>query len=155
MDWFRDNMDSRNQDMMLNALVTGEIETFQEIFQDYVMDTFSVFDTGGKDPEKVYHAFVLGLLVHLRSRYEVKSNRESGFGRYDVMLIPRNHEAGKGVIIEFKKVRNGETMQSAAASALQQIVSKQYAEELIARGIPEIIKMAIVFAGKEVLIETL
>lgn len=90
IDWFRENIDDDDAKLMLKALVTGDVETFGEMFQHFVLETFSVFDAGGKEPEKVYHAFVLGLLVHLRGRYELKSNRESGFGRYDVMLIPRS-----------------------------------------------------------------
>jgi hypothetical protein len=157
--WFRENMDADDTHLMLNALASGDVGTFAEIFQHYVQETFSVFDTGGREPEKVYHAFVLGLLVHLRDRYEVKSNRESGFGRYDVMLIPRNRDqkgisTDKGVIFEFKKIRRGETVEEAAASALQQIDEKRYEDELVQRGIQDIVKLGIAFDGKEVCIRS-
>lgn len=133
--------------MMLEALTDGDIETFEAIFTDFILKTFSVFDTGGDEPENVYHAFVLGMLVGLRDRYEVKSNR--GYGRYDVMLIPK--ETGKkGVIIEFKKARRDETPQQAASAALRQIEEKRYDLELRERGVKDIVKLGIAFAGKQV-----
>lgn len=150
-DWFRNSLHSELYRMMLEALIEGETKTFESIFRDFVEQTFSLFDTGGREPDKVYHAFVLGLLVSLRDRYEVKSNRESGYGRYDVMLIPR--EAGrKGIVIEFKKVQRYETLEQSAEAALQQIEDKRYESELRDRGIREIVKLGIAFEGKQVLI---
>ena len=93
-------------------------------------------------------------MVELSGEYTLKSNRESGFGRYDVMLIP-NHD-NDGIIIEFKAVRedNGETLESAVSSALQQIEQKAYEQELVAEGIPieRIRKYGFAFEGKKVLI---
>ena len=114
--------------------------------------TLGIFDTG-KDSENFYHAFVLGLFVSLNSSYEVKSNRESGLGRYDVILIPKDISKN-GVIIEFKKVnkKRNETLEIACDTALKQIEDKRYDIELKDRGVKKIIKLAIAFEGKNVLV---
>jgi hypothetical protein len=152
-DWFRVGLHSESHRMMLEALVNGDIGTFEAIFRDFVTHTFSVFDTGGDEPEKVYHAFVLGMLVSLRDYYEVRSNRESGYGRYDVMLIPRE-KGRKGIIIEFKKAQRGETLEQATSAALKQIEEKRYASELEDRSIKDVVKLAIAFEGKQLRIES-
>ena len=102
---------------------------------------FSNFDSGThpsskSQPERFYHGFVLGLLVELRDRYQVKSNRESGYGRYDVMLIPRN-VAENAMILEFKvfDVEEEYSLQDTVKSALRQIEEKQYDTELLEAGI--------------------
>ncbi|SDC17196.1 PD-(D/E)XK nuclease superfamily protein [Paenibacillus sp. UNCCL117] len=150
--WFETGLTERSHQQMLNALVGGDMMTFESIFRDFVTHAFSLFDTGGGEPEKVYHAFVLGLLVSLRDSYEVKSNRESGYGRYVVMLIPRSprrqDRVQNGVIIEFKKARGGETLEQAVAAALKQIEDKDYASELRERGVQHVIKLGIAFEGK-------
>ncbi|MFZ3132575.1 MAG: AAA family ATPase, partial [Desulfosporosinus sp.] len=88
--WFNDPVHSDFLQTMLKSLISGRIEVFASHFREYVLSSFSYFDTGGKVPEKIYHAFVLGLLVGLRPDYAIKSNREGGYGRYDVMVIPRD-----------------------------------------------------------------
>ena len=78
---------------------------FAHLLQEFILNSVSFFDFPNREPEKSYHLFVLGLLVFLADTYQVKSNRESGYGRYDIMLIP--HDKNKlGIIIEFKKVFN-------------------------------------------------
>lgn len=148
--WFERSIRNERYRMMLEALTDGEIPTFEAIFRDFVAKTFSLFDTGGDEPEKVYHAFVLRMLLGLRERYEVRSNRESGYGRYDVMLIPRDAAGRKGVVIEFKKAMRGETPEQAATAALKQIEEKRYDLELRDRGVCDIVKLGIAFAGKQV-----
>jgi hypothetical protein len=135
---------------MLKALLEGDIDIFEEIFSDYVMTSMSFFDMGA-EPEKVYHAFVMGLFLRLSPGYQVKSNRESGYGRYDIMIIPVD-PAKLGYIIEFKKVRRNETVESAVESALKQIDEQKYETELVERGIKTYKKMAVVFKGKDVTI---
>ena len=149
--WFKKRLENKKLKMMLAALTGGDMETFEELFAELVENTFSFLDPGGRDAEKVYQAFAIGLLVWLSGDYEVKSNQESGLGRYDVMLIPRNQRAA-GIIIEFKKVntKRGETRDRAFAKAFQQIEEKKYAGALLERGIQEIRKLAIVFKGKQV-----
>lgn len=168
--WFEAGVPGDQYRALLKALVDGDMETFGYLFDDFVRKTFSLFDTGGEEPEKVYHAFVLGLLVGLRDSYEVKSNRESGYGRYDVMLIPRtskgpnNHSgagtnnwssSGKGFVIEFKKALRGESLASAIAAGKKQLREKRYETELEERGVREVVQLVIAFAGKETRIERL
>ena len=152
--WFNDSVHSDFLKTMLKSLISGQIEVFATHFREYVQSSFSYFDTGGKVPEKIYHAFVLGLLVGLRPNYEIKSNREGGYGRYDVMVIPQDTSQA-GIIIEFKSVALEEVkdLEQVAQLALQQIEEKGYQQELLDRGIHEIIKLGIVFRGKEVLVK--
>ena len=118
-----------------------------------------IFDTGNKpsesaEPERFYHGFVLGLLVELFDRYTVTSNRESGFGRYDVMLEPKRGD--DGIILEFKVQDEEEEkeLSDMVQAALLQIERKKYEEALLAKGIPQenIRKYGFAFCGKKVLI---
>lgn len=149
--WFLESMTSKKYEELLRTLTTGDIENFGYVFKRFVLNNLSYFDVSGREPEKVYHAFVLGMLVSLSDNYEVKSNKESGFGRYDVMIIPK--DASKyGIIIEFKKIDelSKESIEEATEKALKQIEDKKYESELLERGIKNIIKLAIVFKNKEV-----
>ncbi|MDM8537842.1 AAA family ATPase [Desulfobacterales bacterium HSG17] len=148
--WFAEKLESSRIETMLNALVKGNIEDFEYLLADIVEKVLSFHDTGGTEPEQFYHAFVLGLLVWLEGQYEVKSNRESGLGRYDVLLIPKDRKE-KGIILEFKKVneRKKESPEKALERAMKQIEEKKYAAELEAAGIKDIMKIAIAFKGKE------
>ena len=156
MEWFYDHIQNSSLDFMLKSLVTGDIATFSLLFQEILLNTISIFDVSGRDdqPEIFYHAFVLGLLVYLEETHLVKSNQEAGYGRYDLLLIPKDQEQ-IGIIIEFKKVRRDqqENLETAANNALQQIESRQYAQVLLNAGIKKIIKLGIAFAGKKVLIK--
>ena len=123
------------------------------------MTVFGYFDTGkrptGQEPEHFYHGFVLGLVVDLQRDYFVTSNRESGFGRHDVVIEPKNPKENPAVILEFKVRDDEQTLQATAESALSQIEEKQYAADLLAKGIPteKIYKYGFAFEGKTVLIE--
>jgi hypothetical protein len=149
--YFSGKIENKTLETMLKALVDGEIDVFEEIFSAYVIRAMSFFDTGS-EPEKVYHAFVMGLFLWLSDGYEIKSNRESGYGRYDIMIIPRE-QTKLGFIIEFKKTRPKETLETAVKSALAQIEEKKYESELLQRGIQNYKKLAIVFKGKEVTVK--
>ena len=137
---------------MLQALRIGDIEYFEELLNDFLVNSLSYYDTSGRDPEKVYQAFMLGLLAGM-SDYEISSNREAGFGRYDIMLRPKNGQ-GQAIIMELKRLRPKETVEQALASALEQIENKQYAVTLQAAGFTDILRMAITFDGKQVWIKT-
>ena len=125
--------------------------------------TFSFFDTGTlpserSQPEKFYHVFVLGLISELRDTYEIKSNRESGYGRYDVMLIPLDLKDNRlnAIVLEFKvhEADEEKTLSDTAQAALKQIEDKNYDAELTARGIgiERIKHYGFAFEGKKVLI---
>ena len=153
--WYEDTITKDNYYIMLKALVSGDIESFEEIFKDYARNNLSYFDVSGDESEKVYHAFVLGMLISLSNDYEVLSNRESGYGRYDVCIIPRD-TSKLGLIIEFKRVTSSseKTMETVADEALKQIEDKKYVASLENRGVKNILKLAIVFKGKEVFIKS-
>lgn len=139
------------------ALLLGDVEAMNEYMNRVSSDMFSYFDTTTRiEPERFYHGFVLGLMVSLENRYIITSNRESGFGRYDIMLEPKNKEE-VAIIIEFKvfNTRRDKSIEDTVQAALQQIEDKNYEADLIARGVPKenIRKYGFAFRGKEVYIE--
>lgn len=152
-EWFEKTIHQAKYQLLLKSLTNGDIDAFSQIFQDFLLSSLSVFDIDAQEPEKIYHAFVLGMLLGLKDTYEVKSNRESGYGRYDVMLIPKDPQS-LGIIIEFKKIGRFEqsNMDSAIASALKQIEEKHYKQELLDRGCGRIMYLALAFHGKQVAI---
>ena len=142
------------------AMLQGDPETMEEYMDDIMLTTMSSFDGGttpsDKVPESFYHGFVLGLLVEQKGRYEIRSNRESGYGRYDVMMIPREADM-PAVILEFKlfsSKRGEKSLEDTAANALKQIEEKKYDTELLDQGIPaeRILKYGFAFEGRECLI---
>ncbi len=153
IDWFEKSIHESKYCLLLQSLTKGDIDTFSKIFQEFLLASVSVFDVASDQPEKIYHAFILGMLVGLGESYEVRSNRESGYGRYDVMLIPKDVK-GLGIVLEFKRIDRFEKMdlETAAASALKQIQDKKYDEELVSRGITRILHLSLVFEGEKVLI---
>ena len=137
-------------ELMLQALKENNMPIFQRTLNDFVVNTLSYYDTSGREPEKVCQAFLLGMLVS-SGAYEVSSNRESGLGRYDILLRPRDLSR-QGVIMELKLYdpMYDESVESVLDSALRQIEDKQYAATLRAAGVTNILKMAITFDGKRV-----
>jgi hypothetical protein len=155
LDWFEKSIHEHKYRMLLNSLVNGDIHTFSQIFQEFMISSVSVFDVPAEDSEKIYHAFILGILIGLQDQYEVKSNRESGLGRYDVTLFPKNPN-GLGIVMEFKKIGKFEkiNLEMAVELALQQIEEKQYAQQLLDRGVSRILYLGFAFEGKQVLIRS-
>lgn len=155
--WFGRNSADYND--FIKSLLRGDLESMNEYMTQVAESMFSSFDGGEKPskkaPERFYHGFVLGLLVDLRGRYEVSSNRESGFGRYDVMLRPLN-QTDDGIILEFKvhNPKKEANLEETVQAALQQIAEKQYEQTLLDQGIDKerIRKYGFAFRGKEVLI---
>ena len=156
--WFK-NKDANYNDFV-KALLKGSLKEMNIYMNDVALATFSSFDTGKKpseksQPERFYHGFVLGLLVELRDRYQIRSNRESGYGRYDVMLTPVT-EVDDAIVIEFKvhEPDEEESLQDTVRTALDQITEKNYDAELLLQGIPadRIRHYGFAFEGKKVLI---
>ena len=137
------------------ALLRDNIDDMNDFMSDIAEKTFSFFDTNRNEPERFYHAFVLGLIVDLKDQYEIYSNRESGFGRYDIIMCPKV-PGDHGIIIEFKTMRKktehglGETCQN----ALTQIHRMHYIDDLLSRGLPRdsVYAYGFAFHAKEVLI---
>lgn len=160
-DWFSDEDVPYNE--FVRALLRDDVKEMNRYMNDISMATFSYFDVGNSQnyytsksdrPERFYHGFVLGLIVELKGRYHISSNRESGYGRYDVMLEPVN-ETDLAFVLEFKTSEEGEkTLQDTVAAARKQIQDKQYTRVLETRGIkPERIRCyGFAFQGKKVMI---
>ena len=156
--WF--DVVSSRYNAFVRALLAGDLDAMNVYMNDVALDTFSTFDTGkrasGLEPERFYHGFVLGLLVELRGRYLICSNRESGFGRYDVLLEPMDPKADDGIVLEFKvhNPRKEATLEDTVSAAKQQIADKRYASELEAKSLPpeRIHAYGFAFEGKRVLI---
>ncbi len=155
IDWFKTSIHEHKYRMLLSSLTSGDVDTFSQLFKEFMLSPVSVFDVPFEDSEKIYHAFILGILVGLKDKYEVKSNRESGLGRYDVMLIPKN-SSDLGIIMEFKKVGRFEKidLEAAVTSAIKQIEDKQYDQELLDRGVQRILYLGFAFEGKQILIRS-
>lgn len=144
----------------IKALLAGDLEAMNGYMNHVALQTFSYFDTGknpsAAEPERFYHGFVLGLIIELSGRYAISSNRESGYGRYDVMLEPKRPAVDNAIILEFKvfSPSREKDLNDTVASALQQIEDKQYSAMLIQKGIPEncIRKYGFAFQGNHVLI---
>lgn len=153
------------KEMEYNAFIKAMLQKDKKAMNAYMnricLSLFSYFDTGnrpsGSEPERFYHGFVLGLMVDMQKDYIITSNRESGFGRYDVMIEPKNPQKDVAVIIEFKvhDAEDEKNLQDTALAALQQIEDKKYATILENKGVPadRIYRYGFAFEGKNVLIE--
>ena len=160
--WFTPAKHETNE--FIKALMNGDVESMNEYMNDVALQTFSSFDSGKKEsakkaPENFYHGFVLGLMVDQIENYLIISNRESGYGRYDIMLEPidKSNEKLPGIVIEFKVInpKKETTLEDTVEAALEQIEEKKYDVELIKRGVKleNIRHYGFAFKGKEVLID--
>lgn len=151
-----EQLDNYNQ--FMKALLSDDIDAMNYYMNQIIMTTFSYFDVGQNEPERFYHGFVLGLIADQTDIYEIRSNRESGFGRYDVMMIPKIKETKKypAIIMEFKvrNIKREESLEDTVQTALTQIKEKCYDAELYDRGLKkeEIHHYGFAFEGKKVLI---
>lgn len=158
--WFNSNVKS-SYSAFIKALLLNDVDAMNEYMNKVAMNSFSNFDiaksaSDDDAPERFYHGFVLGLMVELADRFQITSNRESGFGRYDIMLKPIDREKDCAYIIEFKvhKTKREKSLEETVANALSQIAEKQYETALTAEGFApgRIRKYGFAFKGKECLI---
>ena len=153
-DWFRNKVIGNDLKSILKDLVTLNLKNFERKFRVLVREMFSYMDVGENTAENFYHAFVLGMLVGLKDTYYVNSNRESGYGRYDIMLEPKDKNANS-FIMEFKVLDDMEekTIEDTIENAKKQIEEKGYETDLKMRGYKNITKIVFAFKGKEVKFE--
>ena len=160
-EWLSDRFSNRTQyESFLNHLVLGNVSLFVQELSDFLIQSVSIYDTPKKS-EGFYHGFVLALIVSLRSTHYVKSNRESGYGRYDVLLIPRAQpslldvdpiKGASPLLLEFKQVGKEEELENAARAALEQIQAQAYRTELLAYPYATaVVEVGIAFSGKSVI----
>ena len=159
--WFTPAKMETNE--FIKALINDDVESMNAYMNDVALQTFSSFDSGKKEsdkraPENFYHGFVLGLMVDQTENYIITSNRESGYGRYDIMLEPidKSNEKQPGIVIEFKVInpKKEKTLEETVEAALNQIEDKGYDAELVKRGVKRenIHHYGFAFRGKNVLI---
>ena len=153
-EWFRNKVPGNDLRTILKDLVTLDFENFEYKFKRLVKEMFSYMDVGEDTAENFYHAFVLGMLVGLKDTYYVNSNRESGLGRYDIMLEPKDKN-GNSFIMEFKLYSEDkeESIEEIIETAKKQIEEKGYETNLKERGFTNITKIVFAFKGKEVKME--
>ena len=152
--WFRNKVIGNDLNSILKDLITLNIKEFEKKFRVLVKEMFSYMDVGENTAENFYHAFVLGMLVGLKDTYYVNSNRESGYGRYDIMLEPKDKN-GNSFIMEFKVLDDMEEkmIEDTIKNAKKQIEEKGYETNLKEKGYTNITKMVYAFKGKEVKLE--
>ena len=157
--WFKKY--TPNYNAFVKALLADDVRAMNHYINRIALETFSFFDTGkgpsaSAEPERFYHGFVLGLMVDLQDKYHITSNRESGFGRYDIMLEPVEIGQSDAIILEFKVIdpESEADLNATVNNALEQIRHKQYDAQLLARGFrPDQIRAyGFAFQGKQVLI---
>lgn len=150
-DLFKQSLGDGEFRYLEQALKEGDGQLFEKLLAKFMIQSMSFHDFNADEPEKSYHLFALGLLVVLSHRYAVRSNRESGYGRYDIMLIPHDKNL-PGIVIEFKKKDDKETIEECANRALEQIKNKNYAVELQGQGIKKVELWRIACHHKEILL---
>ena len=150
-DWFKNKVIGNDLKSILKDLVTLNLDEFERKFRVLVKEMFSYMDVGENTAENFYHAFVLGMLVGLKDTYYVNSNRESGYGRYDIMLEPKE-KSGNSFIMEFKVLDDikEKTIEDTIKNAKEQIDKKEYEAILKEKGYTNITKMVFAFKAKEV-----
>jgi len=148
-EWFTDKMSTQGYAELLTSLLAGNLDEFKARLEDYLRDSMSLFDTSGHHPEKFYHGLVLGLMCGLKDTHVVYSNRESGYGRYDMALLPKA-DGRLGLVMEFKRVDDPAQLESSAEQALRQIDERWYAAELRQYSVAQVLKIGMAFSGKRV-----
>lgn len=145
-----DDMDMDVEDLM-RAFVDGDIDTVRDGLSQYLEILTSSFDAA-KGKESFYHGFVLGMTATLTGDYQIRSNRESGFGRYDIAAFPRQ-EGMRGMMIECKTAEDEDMLEEEAQAALQQILDRDYDAEFRAQDVASVLHYGIAFCGKNVCVQ--
>ncbi len=147
--WFTSKVEHNLLMDMIQALEASDMNLFERLLRKIVTEIMSFHDLAG-EPEKVYHAMILGMLTWMSDKYDIRSNRESGYGRFDIMMKPKDMQA-QGIVIEFKKIeaKSEDAYKEVLKDALAQIEKRGYKTELEAAGITDILKIAVAFRGKE------
>ena len=148
VDWFRETY--KRGDLLVNSLLNNDVNNFAKVLVSEIEDEVSYFDVPINTREIFYHGFILGLLGRVRSYYEISSNRESGLGRYDVLLKPKKGTDSNLYIMEFKVIGDKESFGSSIRKAFRQIKEKKYDAPFREY---KVVSMVIVFRGKEVRVE--
>jgi hypothetical protein len=153
-EWFSVSLSLGSYDQLLQSLITGNWDAFAHILQDYIRVSGSYFDFNANTSEAVYHAFILGIVSGLRDHYIILSNREAGYGRCDLAMIPKDPLKHKAMILEFKRRSTFRTLRQTARIALDQIAEKDYTALLAQHPIKNVTAVGIAFAEKNVAVTT-
>ena len=146
-EWFLQCIEKQDLSELTKALEEGNCETASDIITEQLMDTISFYDY----KEAYYHGFIAGLLKH-NGKYLIKSNRESGLGRYDLTLKTKRIRKGRAIIIELKAADNIQMLENGCMKALEQIEKLHYDNDIIEEGYTDILKYGICFYKKECLV---
>lgn len=146
--WFSEAISFKSYDTFIRSLIQGDMETFKKYISAYIMQSGSYFDFNKDTPEQVFHAFMLGIVMGLRNHYVIQSNQEAGFGRADLLCIPKDNTQN-GIALEFKAADSPEMMQSKAKEALMQIKDKNYVEAFNKHDIKSVLTIGLAFCGKQ------
>jgi hypothetical protein len=150
--WFSDTISLESYLSFTQSLSQGDVTTFKLRLSEYLIQTGSYFDFNKNTPEKVFHSFMLGLVVGLKDNYIIQSNQESGLGRFDVIFIPKDKDTKtkiNGILLEFKTSKNTKLLPSKAQEALEQIKNQQYTQLFKQHDVTSVLAIGIAFCGKQ------
>ena len=152
--WLQERTHHRDLDRMLDGIRQGSAKEFYRYLRKFALGIFSYYDVPKPEPENFYHAFLLGLLVYLSGEYDIRSNREAGYGRFDLMLLPKD-KTRAAIIIELKSPDDldDETLEEALQAAITQLKTKQYQVEPAELGYTWVERWALAVQGKEVKVQ--
>lgn len=151
-DWLKENIGQSRYYAFLTALLKGNISLFMRDLSEYLIRSLSFSDVKGKNSEKFYHGFILGLMASVRKTHHVQSNQESGKGLPDVLLIPKDNQYSLGIVMEFKYTPDEALLKTKVEEAMEQILTQKYDTTL--KDYPcvkQILKIGIAFCSKAVL----
>eukprot|EP00919_Chromeraceae_sp_WS-2016_P000533 GHVR01001339.1.p1 GENE.GHVR01001339.1~~GHVR01001339.1.p1 ORF type:complete len:558 (-),score=89.23 GHVR01001339.1:402-2075(-) len=146
--WFSRAISIESYDNFIQSIAEGNMDKFKMYITSYIMQSGSYFDFNSNTSEQIFHVFILGLVVGLRDRYNIHSNKESGLGRFDVICVPKDKEE-RAILLEFKVSETAELLMEKAKEALLQIKEKQYIELLKQQEIKSVLAIGLAFYGKQ------